>query len=236
MAVGHRKRLRKLVEDVGLENLSIYQQMEYILYFVLPRKNTTEVAHRLIDTYGNIHSVLNASASELAMIEGLGPDSSCQLSHFVQILSLYQVSKNSNKADLSTLGRAAKFMYDMLSDKKEEQLIAVALNQRSELISYKRLAVGQEDSLNFNKTELVRFISSNKAKIIILAHNHPDGTCTPSKEDNVAHTEILRFLTAVGVNLHDNLIVGSDGVFSFKNLGKLLLPLEEGKFVNYTIN
>ena len=206
--------------------------MEYILYFALPRKNTTEVAHRLIDTYGSIHSVLNASPSELASIEGLGIDSACQLSHLVQILSLYQVSKNSAKADLSTFNKASKFLYDMLYDKKEEHLIAIALNQRGELLSYKKYSVGQEDSVSFSKGELVRFISSTKTKNLILAHNHPDDSCEPSKEDNVAYSEMVRFLTAVGVNLHDSIIVGNDGVFSYKNLGKLILPLESEKFVN----
>ena len=234
MGKGHRKRLRDLVEDVGLDRLSIYQKMEYILYYVLPRVNTTEVAHELIDTFGDIHSVLEASVSDLAQTKGLGRSSAGQLAHLVQVLALYQESKNSSDKNLSTFANSAKFFYSILANKKEENIYAAAITTKSELLTYKRLSYGTMDSVTLDKTEILRFITSSKAKKIILAHNHPQESCVPSTSDDINTDELKMILNPLGIELAEHLIVGKDGVFSFKHHQILKYPLEKGVLIECT--
>lgn len=227
MAEGHRKRLRDLVEKAGLENLSIYQQMEYILFYILPRVNTTDIAHSLIDTFGSIYGVLDAPASELQKIKGLGVDSAFQLSHLIQILSLYGISKNCAIKNLSTLNHTAKFFYDLMFYRKEENMVIVALTKKNELISYKKLAVGKEDTVTIDKADLINFVTANKAKRVLLGHNHPSGSCMPSREDDKCTQEIMKLLNTLGMQLYDHIIVGADGVFSFREICKVDLPLTD---------
>lgn len=216
MAQGHRKRLRELVEKVGLENLSVYQQMEYILFYVLPRIDTTDIAHRLIDAFGSIDGVLEAPASQLKKIEGLGHDSAMQLSHLLQILKLYNISKNSHRRKVCNLHQVADLLKDIYVDKSKEYILAIALTKKYELLGCKILAEGEEEFVKLNKMVVINFVSSYFAQNLIICHNHPYDTCKPSSDDIRSTDELEKVLSAIGVRLLDNIIFGKDGIFSFR--------------------
>ena len=235
MGHGHRKRLREVVENAGLDNLSLYQKMEYILYYVLPRVNTTEIAHELIDTYGSIHSVLDAPLEELENIKGLGPTSAKKLTHIVQILQLYNESKVTSVKNISNLSKAARYFTDLLKSQSQEYLYIVSLSPKGEMISYKKISSDLNDRVTTSKSEIFRYATSNKAKKIFLCHNHPNDDCTPSFEDDKMTEELKKILNSVGIELTEHIIVGQDGVFSFKNGCVTKEPFDNVEIVDYTI-
>ena len=53
-----------------------------------------------------------------------------------------------------------------------------------------------------------------KAKSVLLAHNHPGGSCYPSREDNLSTTQMDDILYKIDVVLEDHIIIGEDGVYS----------------------
>lgn len=216
MAAGHRKRLRDLVEKAGLENLSKYQQMEYILFYILPRVNTTEIAHELIDTFGSVYGVLNAPAAQLQNIKGLGVDSAMQLSHFIQIFDLYNFSKNTVNRKLTNAGQVATLFSELIGNKSEEYIYALALTKGFDYIGCRMIAHGSEDSVCLDQFKLINFASTSRSKHIIICHNHPHCTCEPSKRDLSSTKALQQLLTSVGINLIDSIIVGTNGTFSFR--------------------
>ena len=69
---GHRGRLLDTVCNAGIETLSSVQAMEFILTYIFPRGDVNPLAHRLLDKFGNIASVLDAEESELMTVRGIG--------------------------------------------------------------------------------------------------------------------------------------------------------------------
>lgn len=69
--INHRKRLYALTEKIGIDNLTDIQAMELLLTYVIPRKDTNEIAHALLDEFGTFAGVLEAPISALEKIQGL---------------------------------------------------------------------------------------------------------------------------------------------------------------------
>ena len=69
---GHRKRLRDRAMSEGLEAFNPHQVLELLLFYAIPRQDTSEIAHLLIDRFGSVHDVLNAPAAELMQVPGVG--------------------------------------------------------------------------------------------------------------------------------------------------------------------
>ena len=63
---GHRERMRERIRRSGLSALQEHEMLEYILYAFIPRKDTNEIAHALIDKFGSFAGVLNADENRLA--------------------------------------------------------------------------------------------------------------------------------------------------------------------------
>ena len=69
----HRERMRRRVEKYGLDSLEEHEALEYLLFFVIPRRDTNPLAHALIGRFGSFAGVLEASEEELRTVEGIGP-------------------------------------------------------------------------------------------------------------------------------------------------------------------
>ena len=69
---GHRERLRERFDDNGLRAFSDVEALELLLFYALPRCNTNELAHRLLERFGGFREVMEADASELALVKGVG--------------------------------------------------------------------------------------------------------------------------------------------------------------------
>ena len=69
---GHRQRLRKMALNVGVDNLSDIQTLELMLFYAIPRRDTNELSHRLINRFGSYDAVLNADYHSLLQVEGIG--------------------------------------------------------------------------------------------------------------------------------------------------------------------
>lgn len=70
--INHRRRLYALTEKIGIDNLTDIQAMELLLTYIIPRKDTNEIAHALLDEFGTFAGVLDAPISALEKISGVG--------------------------------------------------------------------------------------------------------------------------------------------------------------------
>ena len=68
---GHRMRMRERIAMTGTGPLQDHEVLEFLLFSFVPRKNTNEMAHALMDRFGSFAGVLNADASELEKVPGM---------------------------------------------------------------------------------------------------------------------------------------------------------------------
>jgi len=77
---GHRKRLKERFLREGLDSFEQHQVLELLLFFSIPRKDTNELAHTLLNRYGSLSGVFEADPKDLATTPGIGENSAILLS------------------------------------------------------------------------------------------------------------------------------------------------------------
>ncbi|MBW2634890.1 MAG: DNA repair protein RadC [Deltaproteobacteria bacterium] len=101
-----------------------------------------------------------------------------------------------------------------------EVLYGVFMDAKNHILSIEKLFAGTITGTSVFPREIVKRIISNKATALLLAHNHPSGDTKPSREDQEITSRIGIVLNAIGVSLHDHIIIGS-GYHSMADTGWL---------------
>ena len=214
---GHRLRLIETVSIVGFEGLSKIQVMEYILFFIFPRGDVNPLAHRLLDRFNDVPTILEASIEDLKKVKGMGDASAKKLHSLLEIYFYYTFEKTFNQSTLPTVGEFYDHIETLLRYKKEEELYLFGINNSGQITKGRRYGKGSSMLVTLNLNEIALFISTYKVSAVFVVHNHPDGQCLPSMQDKASYDELLGRFKAAGCKLADSIIVGIDGIYSMRN-------------------
>ncbi|MGN1201638.1 MAG: JAB domain-containing protein [Candidatus Caccovivens sp.] len=213
---GHRQRLTELVLKNGLENVSDVQAIEWILMYVVPRVDVNPLAHRLLDRYGDFANIIEASVTDLCQIPGISKRTAEKIVGFYEIINYYPNCKLKKKLSLKNSNEFLNFLEQFLRFKPTENLYIFAIDHSFKLIQKRRFDLQQVRQVGLSPYELYDFISSTKPSYIAVAHNHPNGTAHPSKDDHDAVVYIESLIENFECQLLDSFIVGQDGIYSEK--------------------
>ncbi|MGI5842096.1 MAG: JAB domain-containing protein [Christensenellales bacterium] len=216
---GHRKRMRALVEKTGLESLNEVNALEFALTYVLPRKDTNEIAHELLETFGSFAGVFDAPESEIVKLGYLGKESAKMLVQMKEIFSYYKNNKLKQQKQLKNLQEINAFFFHLLEGAEKENLYIMGLDKNGFIKGLYRLTVGTDKLITLDKHDIANFAYRHKVSKLVLSHNHPNASCSPSKLDDESTSNLIAWFNAVGLEMVDHVIVGKDGTFSFRNVG-----------------
>lgn len=219
----HRQRLYNTVEQIGLENVNDYLALEFILTYVVPRKDTNPLSHRLIDEFGSISNVLDANPESLMQVEGVGERTAKIIALIPQIFHRYTQDKAKNVKFLKTVNDMISYCKSFLHNKTLEEIYLICLNENYKVLATKFLAKGTLNYVNIEQKNFYHIVINTKGtKRVILTHCHPDGSCLPSSADENSTIKMIDMCQNIGVEFIDHLIVGKDGVYSIINRVKHL--------------
>ncbi len=225
---GHRERVINTVSRVGLSDLSSFQIMEFILFYIFPRGDVNPLAHRLLDKFKSVSHVIDASLSDLMAVKGMGETSAKKLKAMVEIFDAYVKSKANKNEGIDTFGEIYDYAEMILRYKNVEELYVFGFDSRHHYVADRCLARGKIDAVNIDMMEISNFVSSFKVPIVYIAHNHPGGSCEPSIADINAYKSLTKKFEFTGCVLADSFIVGSEGVFSLKDGRKKRIFCDSG--------
>lgn len=221
----HRIRLRETFRKAGVDGMPDHNLLELLLFYSIPRKDTNEIAHRLIDTFGSLSRVFDASYEQLLEVDGIGESSALLLSALPAICRRYIESATSGKINLSepedVINYITKKYY---GNNKQEIFYMLCLDGTGNLINCCKMGEGDAGSVVIDKRNILETAFRNNADRVVFAHNHPNGIAAPSKEDIIMTSDFCSVLKSVGIRLADHIIVaGSDSlslasVEKFRNL------------------
>lgn len=214
---GHRQRLLDTILEAGIDKVSNIQALEYILTYVIPRCDTNELAHRLLDRFGTAADVLNADWELIAEIEGMGETSAKKLHLLVDIFDYYTEQQLASRYIFEYRSDISDFFEELLRFKAVETTYIVAVNAANRVTAKCKLAVGGISSVGVDMHQIAKFVTSSHPTYIFLAHNHPSGKAVPSKQDVEGTEAVRKLLSSLKVPLADHIIVGIDGVYSMEN-------------------
>lgn len=219
---GHRERVRSRFLKEGLDNFDDHTVLELLLFNTISRKDTNEEAHRLINTFGSLSNVFDASFEDLCKVKGIGEQSATLIKLVPQIFRKYETDKlNKNDVVLNSAEMVAKYTSKHFKGLTEERLYLLCLDANCKMLSFDLISSGTVNSTPLNNRLITEKTFSSKAASIILVHNHPSGITAPSKSDVNATLDIMAAMKSIGVRLSDHIIIGhGDDYFSFRKSEK----------------
>ena len=216
---GHRKRMKERFIKSGLDDFAPHNILELLLFYSIPRGDTNPVAHRLIDTFGSLSGVFDATPEELVKVDGVGENSAILISMIPQIARKYLEDKADTANIVGGCSDIGAFLLPKFVGRTNEALMMVSIDNKNKIISCSVVAEGTVDSAKVSRRKIMEEAMKVKATRVILAHNHPCGVAVPSSEDVVMTKEIGRLFAQVGIELVDHIIVANDDYVSMAASG-----------------
>ena len=119
------------------------------------------------------------------------------------------------KMKLNTVGKVHEMFKSYFLNLKQEKFMAIYLDTKKCLISYKILFVGTIDSTTIHPREVFNEALKVHASSIIVMHNHPSGDLSPSKNDKIVTNHLIESGKIIGIPLIDHIITNGERYFSF---------------------
>ena len=209
---GHRARLKTKYREHGLESFTDIEALELLLFFAIPRANTNELAHALLDRFRSFRGVMEADLDELQRVPGIGENAATLLRLVTDLGSRYQRTAYTRGQQILNSSDAGKFLLPQFAYRTEECSVLLCMDVAGHVIDCHVLAEGTSSMVALAAREIADTVLRYKAARVILAHNHVSGIALPSKADIDATGKIFRMLRLLGVELTDHIVV-SDGDF-----------------------
>ena len=216
---GHRQRLMDRFEQDGLDHFTPVQVLELLLFYSIPRRDTNELAHKLLDRFGSVARVMDASTEELMQVPGIGKKTAVFLHLAKQAGRYYQVDSNRKGMVMTDIEDCGKFMQPYFIGRQRETVFLLCLNANCNVICCREVGEGDIHTALISPRQVVEIALAEKASTVVLAHNHPSGVALPSQEDVLVTKRLANALAAVDVTLFDHLIMADDDYVSLAQSG-----------------
>ena len=225
-AKGHRERVRKKFLENGFNGLEDYEVLEFLLFYVIPRKDTKAIAKELIKKFKTLANVLKADTLELKTINGLGDVAITFLKMIGALPARIYKDELKNqklikddKNKISDKEVLLSFLRNKIGYEDVEKFYVIYLSSSNEVIAFEESSSGTLDRSSIYPREIYKRVIMENAKSIIIAHNHPSGNTCPSKCDIDITNEIAKGLKNFGALLIEHIIITRDSYFSFLEEG-----------------
>lgn len=218
---GHRARLRERFLAAGADSIADYEMLELVLFRAIPQRDVKPIAKRLLDMFGDYNGVISAPVQRLAEVQGIGDSVICELKIIEASAHRLARARVMNQNALSSWAALMSYCKTSMAHRATEQFRILFLDRKNVLIADEEQAQGTVDHVPVYPREVVKRALELNASAIILVHNHPSGDPTPSKSDIDMTRQIERAAQAVGVVVHDHVIVGKEHDTSFRSQGLL---------------
>lgn len=217
----HRKRLRDRFMTGGADALPDYEMLELVLFRAIPRQDVKPLARRLLDVFGDFNRVLSASVERLRQVDGVGDAVITELK-IVEAASHRLVrSRVMQRPVVSSWAQVLDYCHTKMAHREVEQFRVLYLDRKNILIADEEQAKGTVDHVPVYPREVVKRALELNASALILVHNHPSGDPSPSASDIEMTSQIRAAAEALGLILHDHLIIGKSCELSFRSEGYL---------------
>ncbi|MGY9049194.1 MAG: RadC family protein [Rhodobacterales bacterium] len=217
----HRARLRERFLVGGADALPDYELLELILFRAIPRRDVKPLARQLIEIFGDFNRVISAPISRLTEVAGVGEAVVTELKIIEAAAQRLSRSRVMQRQVVSSWDALLDYCHTAMAHRDTEQFRVLYLDRKNVLIADEAQAQGTVDHVPVYPREVVKRALELNASALILVHNHPSGDPTPSAEDIDMTAQIQTAAQALGLTLHDHLVIGKSTELSFRAQGLL---------------
>lgn len=212
---GHRQRMRDTYIKGGMELAPDHNVLELYISLLIPQKDVKPIAYELINTFGSLEHIFDASVEELMQVKGIGETTAVGLSLIKEMNRRVLINRN-NSIRISSVQAAMEYCKNLLFYEKNEKLCLISLDASNEVINVNTIATGTPNSVDFNIRMLIDPAIHDKAVSVLLTHNHPSNMSDPSMSDVNMTMKALDAFSKIEIKLVDHIIVSNSKCVSLR--------------------
>ena len=216
---GHRQRLKSRFLKEGLDNFEELQVLELLLFYCIPRKDTNPLAHALLNEFGSLARVMEATTQELMNVPGIGDNVATLFSLITQLSRYYEVNRLSGLRILTSIEACGNYLLPFFKERKMETVYLLCLDAKCKVLCCKKVGEGSINSADISIRKIAEMALAANATSVVLAHNHPSGIAIPSDEDRLTTKRLSMALRALDIALADHLVIADDEYVSMVQSG-----------------
>ena len=206
MHENHRQRMMDRCQKTGFASFADHEVLEMLLYFSKPRCDTNETAHLMLERFGRIDNVFEATPEELMMIDGIGQSSAVLMQLIRESARRYTKAVMQNRKRFSHIREVAEYAHACFVGATSEQLYLFLFNNGMEMIDSILLTTGAINSAEIPSRMMIEKAILKKASCAVLAHNHPHGMAVPSDCDIQLTYHAAEVLGLINIPLLEHLV------------------------------
>lgn len=216
---GHRDRVKNKFLTEGIDHFDPHVVLELLLYYAIPLKDTNSIGHALMQKFGSLSAVFDAPFEELVKIDGIGKSAATLIKLIPQVCRRYQENLDRDKNWIFSYEEAGKLLIHKFIGRSSEVIILMLLDSKNCMVFCGVISEGTATTANIYVKKIVRLAVQYDAVYAILSHNHPSGSCIPSKQDLDCTQWIYEALQTIEVKLIDHIIVSGRDFLSMAKSG-----------------
>ena len=204
---GHRERLKQRVLKHGFSALYNHELLELMLFYAIPRRDTNQLAHELIEQFGSLRRLMEADVDQICECNGMGESSALLIKVAMEMARRYDSDDDKPLSYYDSLKKVVQLLHKIYYGQSKEQSYALLFDNRMKLLDVIKIGEGTINASPVNVRFLLDGIVRKKATAVILAHNHPDGILVPSHEDMTTTRQLYDLLRQISISLLEHIIV-----------------------------
>ncbi len=226
----HRKRVREEYLANGFsEATPPHKILEMLLFFGVPRVDTNDTAHLLLNQFGSFDKVIDAPIEELKKVKGVGENIAVLLKLMADVTRLYMKEKTKlNRNKYFSLDELGEFLTNRYIGRTKETFAVTSLDSQGSMLGFDIIAEGEVGEVVISTRNLVETVINRNATYVVLSHNHPGGDAMPSYQDIETTEKICGVLRNINIAVLDHIILCDNDYVSlaisqsYKHLFKLV--------------
>jgi len=212
---------RERLINNGVESLSNEELISIVIRTGTKNISVKEVSNNILSSVSSINELSNIELNELSKIKGVGLVKAVTLKASIELGKRVSNIEITNLMKLNNSNIVHETFKSLFIGLKQEKLLAIYLDNKKRLLSYKIITIGTKDQTMFHPRDIIYNAIKCNASGIIIMHNHPSLDITPSKEDINMTNILIESSNIVGIPLLDHLITNTKNYYSFFKESKL---------------
>jgi DNA repair protein RadC len=202
------ERPRERLVEHGADALSHAELIAILLRTGLKGANAVEIGKQLLQKFGTLHSLAQASVADLRKVKGIGRDKAVTLMAAFALARKMAEDLCRDEPLLETPEAIVELLREDCRVRQVETFRAVLLNTRRRLIRVEPLSQGTLDTILVHPRDVFKAAIAANAAAVVLVHNHPSGDPTPSEADIKVTRDLIRAGQLLKIDVLDHVIIG----------------------------
>ena len=202
------ERPRERLVEHGADALSHAELIAILLRTGLKGANAVEIGRQLLQKFGTLQALAQASVEDLRSVKGIGRDKAVTLMAAFALARKMAEELQRESPVLDNPENVVRLLREKNLVKNVETLQVLLLNTRRRLIRVVEITDGTLDTILVHPREVFKAAIAANAAAVVLAHNHPSGDPTPSEADIKVTRDLIRAGQLLKIEVLDHVIIG----------------------------